>query len=206
MAVAHEVVQHAVRLNPQLGTTPRPEPIAPSGEPGSMRLVGSPLRSVLAVTNPDPGQRVLLELSSLVLALALGAAAVVLLRLLRTVRTADGPFVVANARRLALIGVCLLVGAAVPLVDVNAVRLVVRGTPVQDAGIYSASDAHWMIAASFAAFALAEVFRQGTKVRYVVPATDDEVAAAGDERAADDAEGPDEGRDRDGVAGGPAKD
>lgn len=171
MVARHDLVQHAVRINPQLATATvdRPQPIQPSGDPGSLRLVAAPLRSVLAVTRPDLGQRILLELPSLVLALALGAAAVVLLRMLRSLRTPAGPFVPANARRLAVIGSLLLVVSAVPLIDVNAIRIVVRGSAVADAGIYSASDAHWMIAAAFAAFALAEIFRQGTRPRYDLP-------------------------------------
>jgi hypothetical protein len=179
MVVRHELVEHAVRLNPQLAsaTAELPQRIQPSGEPGSLRLVAAPLRAVLAVTRPDAGQRVLLELPGLVMAIAVGAAAVVLLSLLRSARTPAGPFVPANARRLAILGGWLLLVAAVPLIDVNAVRLVIRGTAAQDAGIYSASDAHWTIAAAFAAFALAEVFRKGTRVRYADAVDDDDAGA-----------------------------
>ncbi|GGK70767.1 hypothetical protein Ppa06_35670 [Planomonospora parontospora subsp. parontospora] len=154
-----------VIVNPYLTATGADDPApVPTGPPGTVRLVTSSFDRTLAVIDPDLSQRFLLLLPELLLTIMLGAVAVVLLQLIRTFREGD-PFIPANARRLAVIGVLLLGIAFLPRVEVLSLNMLLSGTPLENVGIQNSEDFYWALFVGFTVLALAEVFRQGSRLR-----------------------------------------
>lgn len=88
----------------------------------------------------------------------------ILLMVIRTFNQ-DDPFVPRNAWRLSVIGVLLLSLAGIPGVEELALKGLLSGTPLENTPVQSAENFSWALIVGLAALALAEVFRQGSKLR-----------------------------------------
>lgn len=154
-----------VFVNPYATATTADDPApAPTAPPGTVSLAEPAFNATLTISDPSPWQSFLLILPELLLTLALCVVAVFLLLLMRSFRAGD-PFTPDNARRLAVIGVLLLCVAAIPLVDEVVLRTLVSGTSLQGAGLHAAEDYRWAMVVGLGVLALAEFFRQGSKLR-----------------------------------------
>ncbi|MBG0814805.1 DUF2975 domain-containing protein [Planomonospora sp. ID82291] len=154
-----------IGVNPYQTTTAADDPApAPTGPPGTVRIAMPSFDRTLAVIDPDLSQRFLLVLPDLLLTVALSAVAVILLQTVRTFREGD-PFIPGNARRLAAIGFLLLGIAGIPQVEALSLNLLLSGTPLEDLSVFAGEDFSWALFTGFAVLALAEVFRQGGRLR-----------------------------------------
>ncbi|WP_336214002.1 DUF2975 domain-containing protein [Nonomuraea sp. LPB2021202275-12-8] len=105
-----------------------------------------------------------LALPDLLLVLILGIVAVLLLVVIRTFGAGD-PFVPANARRLVTIGFLLIGVGMLPRVEDLALWALLSGTPLEGVTMGAVQDHHWAVVSGFVVLALAEVFRQGSRLR-----------------------------------------
>ncbi|MEV4167902.1 hypothetical protein [Nonomuraea sp. NPDC049709] len=135
-----------------------------SSPPGTVSLVRPAFNATLTITEPTPWQSFLLILPELLLTLLLCVVAVFLLRLMRSFHTGD-PFTPKNATRLAVIGFLVLGIAAIPGVDEWVLRMLVAGTPLRGTALHAAEDYRWAMFVGFGVLALAEFFRQGSRLR-----------------------------------------
>lgn len=149
-----------VRVNPYATATPTPVP-APAG---TVTLREPTSDATLTIAEPSHWQRFLLILPELLLIPVLCAVAVYLLLMMRSFRQGD-PFTPVNAVRLGSIGLLLMSIAAIPMVDAWILRLLVSGTPLEGTSITSAVDYRWAPIVGLGVLALAEFFRQGTRLR-----------------------------------------
>ncbi|TMR20759.1 DUF2975 domain-containing protein [Nonomuraea turkmeniaca] len=157
-----------VSVNPYATATTADDPApTPTGPPGTVSLVEPAFHATLTIAKPSPWQSFLLILPELLLMLVLCAVAVFLLLLLRSFREGD-PFTPKNARRLSAIGILLLCVAAIPGVDQWILQALVSGTPLQGAALHAAEDYNWAWIVGFGVLALAEFFRQGSRLRHDV--------------------------------------
>ncbi|MFC4060843.1 hypothetical protein ACFOWE_21280 [Planomonospora corallina] len=136
----------------------------PTGPPGTPHLLPSSFDRTLVISDPDLSQRFLLALPDLLLTVALGAIAVLLLLMLRSFREGE-PFAPPNAWRLAAVGIALLGIACIPHVEAISLKALVSGSPLEDMGVHSGEDFDWALVTGFAVLALAEFFRQGSRLR-----------------------------------------
>ena len=154
-----------VFVNPYATATTADDPApVPAGPPGTVGLVKPAFNATLTIAEPSPWQSFLLVLPELLLTLVLCVVAVFLLLLLRSFHAGD-PFTPTNARRLAVIGVLLICVAVIPQVDGWVLHTLVSGTPLQGAALYAAEDYRWAPVVGFGVLALAEFFRQGSRLR-----------------------------------------
>ncbi|MFF4356458.1 DUF2975 domain-containing protein [Streptomyces sp. NPDC001604] len=122
-------------------------------------------RAEVALTHPDVQQRILLALPDVFYGALLIVVLAFLLRMARTLREAD-VFVPENARRLQVIAAAIVaMGVLGPAVDAITTHLLISGTAVSPAVpfAYTVSAAPLFLGLLIAA--LAEVFRQGTRLR-----------------------------------------
>ncbi|GAA3800018.1 hypothetical protein GCM10022403_037770 [Streptomyces coacervatus] len=122
-------------------------------------------RAEIALAHPDVQQRILLALPDLFYGALLVLVLVLLLRMARTLRR-DDVFVPENARRLQVIAAAIVaMGVLGPAVDAVTTHLLISGTAVSPAVpfAYTVSSAPLLLGLLVAA--LAEVFRQGTRLR-----------------------------------------
>ncbi|WP_431933573.1 DUF2975 domain-containing protein [Nonomuraea jabiensis] len=154
-----------VFVDPYATATTSDDPAPPpAGPPGAVSLAEPAFNAELTIAEPTPWQRFLLILPELLLTMVLCAVAVFLLLLLRSFREGD-PFNPKNAKRLAVIGVLLLGVAVIPRVDEWVLHTLVSGTPLQGAVLRAAEDYRWALVVGFGVLALAEFFRQGSRLR-----------------------------------------
>ena len=140
-----------------------PAPL-PTGPPGAVSLVKPASDYTLIVADPSVSQRFLLGLPDLLLAVIMSIVAGILLLLIRTFDQ-DDPFVPQNARRLSVIGVLLISLNGISGVEKLALEGLLSGTPLENIPVQSAENFYWALIVGLAALALAEVFRQGSKLR-----------------------------------------
>lgn len=122
-------------------------------------------RAEIALAHPNVQQRILLALPDLFYGALLILVLALLLRMARTLRVSD-VFVPENARRLQVIAAAIVaVGVLGPAVDAITTHLLISGTAVSPAVpfAYTVSAAPLLLGLLVAA--LAEVFRQGTRLR-----------------------------------------
>ncbi|MFF4504682.1 DUF2975 domain-containing protein [Streptomyces sp. NPDC001401] len=122
-------------------------------------------RAEIALAHPDVQQRILLALPDLFYGALLILVLALLLRMARTLREGD-VFVPENARRLQVIAAAIVaMGVLGPAVDAITTHLLISGTAVSPAVpfAYTVSAAPLLLGLLVAA--LAEVFRQGTRLR-----------------------------------------
>ncbi|GAA3527107.1 hypothetical protein GCM10022419_002350 [Nonomuraea rosea] len=154
-----------VSVNPYATVTTADNPApAPTGPPGTVSLVEPAFNATLTIAEPSPWQSFLLILPELLLTLVLCVVAVFLLLMMRSFHTGD-PFTPKNARRLAVIGVLLICVAVIPQVDEWVLHTLVSGTPLQGVALHAAEDYRWAPVVGFSVLALAEFFRQGSRLR-----------------------------------------
>jgi hypothetical protein len=119
----------------------------------------------LVFADPDLGQRLLLVLPQIIGSLLLLVILTLLLQMTRTLRGGD-VFVPENARRLSVIGLTVLVQAALtPALSAITTEMLVSGTPAADHIPFSATFTGENFLLASLILALGEVFRLGTKLR-----------------------------------------
>ncbi|MGW5104888.1 DUF2975 domain-containing protein [Streptomyces sp. NPDC004100] len=145
-------------------TTRVPGAVKPVTADYGMTLTGTD-RAELGFVHPDFGQRLLLALPEITGSLLLLFVLVLLLRMARTLRSGD-VFVPKNARRLSAIGLTVLVQSVLsPLLPALTTALLVRGTDMADRVPFAVTLSGKYVLLALLVLALAEVFRQGTKLR-----------------------------------------
>ncbi|MFE3447394.1 DUF2975 domain-containing protein [Nonomuraea sp. NPDC059194] len=157
----------AVWFNPYSTSTPADDPLQTSAAaaPGTVSMVTPSFNRTIVVASPTFYQRFLLAVPDLLTALILGAVAVVFLRVVRTVRT-DDPFVMANVRRLNIIGALLIAPmVAVPLVEKVAMALLVDGSPLDGTTFSGMDEFRWAGVVGIAVLTLGQVFKHGARLR-----------------------------------------
>lgn len=129
-----------------------------------MTLTGTH-RADLVFADPDLGQRLLLALPEIVGSLLLLLILALLFKMARTLRGGDA-FVPVNARRLSVIGLTVLVQAALaPVLLALTTEILVSGTLMAEQVPFSATFTGEYVLLAFLILALGEVFRRGTKLR-----------------------------------------
>ncbi|MEU6522754.1 DUF2975 domain-containing protein [Streptomyces sp. NPDC046924] len=145
-------------------TAPVPDTVADAAAGHGMTLTGTH-RADLVLTDPDPGERLLLALPEFVDSLLLLLVLVLLLQIARTLRGGD-VFVPRNARRLSVMGIVVLVqGVLSPMLLSFTTQELVSGTPLADLIPVSATFSGEYVLLALLVLALSEVFRRGTKLR-----------------------------------------
>jgi hypothetical protein len=135
---------------------------ATGGRP--VKLAG-PYTGQLTLVNPSTGDRLLYLAGGSVLPLVALAVIAYLLRIVRTLRRGD-PFVPENARRLTAIALLIAVGGTVGnLVHGIALDLLVHGSAASGIFAHVFDVSFLPIVIGTAAAFLAEVFRQGARLR-----------------------------------------
>ncbi|SNT22218.1 Protein of unknown function [Streptosporangium subroseum] len=154
-----------VEMSPYNTATSADDPAPlPTGPPGAVSLVKPAADYTLVIADPSVSQRFLFVLPDLLLAVIMSVIAGILLLVIRTFDQ-DDPFVPPNARRLSVIGVLLLSLNGIPVVEKLVLEGLLSGTPLKNMPIRSAENFYWALIVGLAALALAEVFRQGSKLR-----------------------------------------
>jgi hypothetical protein len=119
----------------------------------------------IALTHPDVQQRILLALPDIFNGALLILVLALLLRMARTLRDSD-VFVPENARRLHVIAAAIVaMGILGPLVDTVTAHLLISGTPISPAVPFAYTVSAAPVLLGLLVAALAEVFRQGTRLR-----------------------------------------
>jgi hypothetical protein len=156
---------HPVEISPYNTATSADDPAPlPTGPPGAVSLVKPASDYTLVIAGPSVSQRFLFGLPDLLLAVIMSVIAGILLLVIRTFDQ-DDPFVPQNARRLSVIGVLLVSLSGISGVEKLALDRLLSGTPLENMPVQSAGSFSWALIVGLAALALAEVFRQGSKLR-----------------------------------------
>ena len=122
-------------------------------------------RAEMALSHPDVQQRILLALPDIFYGALLIVVLAFLLRMARTLREAD-VFVPENARRLQIIAAAIVaMGVFGPAVEAVTTHLLISGTAVSPAVPFAYTVSAAPLFLGLLVAALAEVFRQGTKLR-----------------------------------------
>ena len=131
---------------------------------GPVRLRGTH-RAEIALAHPDVQQRILLALPDLFYGALLILVLALFLRMARTLRVGD-VFVPENARRLQVIAAAIMaLGVFGPAVDAITTHLLISGTNVSPAVPFAYTVSAAPLVLGLLVAALAEVFRQGTRLR-----------------------------------------
>lgn len=135
---------------------------------GRHRVVQVDAVATIDVPKHDTAARVVLGVTPLVM-LGLGWAGLIATRRVVASALAGSPFATENTKRLRVLGAAL---AAVPVVAAAANTLIDATLDAGAAGlrVYDTNTEFWLVAA-VAAFALAEVFREGASLRELDEAT-----------------------------------